>query len=414
MKSVLKLPAATLLPSILAAALSVAPARADIVTDWNVTANAVMTDENVGNNPRLRNLAMVHVAMSDAINSVQARYARVIATTIPAAPGASPEAAASAAARQILNQLYPKQKAKIDAAHAAALKGIPEGPALTQGIALGQQVAAAVQADRANDGTDAPDTHRPSASPGVYVTTAPPLFEQYARAKPWVFAKADQFRPGPPPQLSSAAYTKDYNEVKALGGTKSTARTPDQTDAVTFWRNANFGPTWQEAARQLATAKELALPECARLFALLNMGLANAYIVNWDAKFTYLMWRPVTAIRNGDRDGNDATERDPGWTSLNPTPLHPEYPSQASINATVASAVLEAVFGPVSAIPFTATDVADAKRTRQFKSIADMAEEHRNVRVWGGVHFRTGLDVGQDMGRKLAAHMIENSLKPAR
>lgn len=413
MKSALKLPAATLLPAIVAAAILVAPARADVVTDWNVTANAIMTAENVGNNPRARNLAMVHVAMSDAINSVQPRYARVIAM-VPAVPGASPEAAAFAAARHILNQLYPKQKEKIEAAYAASLKGIAEGPGLSEGLALGEQVAAAVAADRANDGTDAPDTYRPSATPGVYVTTAPPLFEQYARAKPWLIAKADQFRPGPPPQLPSAEYAKEYNEVKALGGTESTARTADQTDAVTFWRNANFGPTWQQAARDLATEKKLALPECARLFALLNMGLANAYIINWDAKYTYLMWRPVTAIRNGDKDGNDATERDPAWTPLNTTPLHPEYPSQAAFNATVASAILESVFGPVTAIPFTATDIADAKRTRQFKSIADMAEEHKNVRVWGGVHFRTGLDVAADMGRKIAAYMIENSLKPAR
>jgi hypothetical protein len=413
MKSVLRLPAAILLPNIVVAALLVAPARADVVTDWNVTANTVMTAENVGNNPRLRNLAMVHVAMSDAINSVQARYARVVAT-VPVVPDASPEAAASAAARQILNQLYPKQKEKIEAAYEASLKGLAQGPVLIQGIALGEQVAAAVVADRAKDGTDAPDTLRPSASPGVYVTTAPPLFEQYARAKPWVIAKADQFRPGPPPQLSSAAYVRDYNEVKALGGTRSTARTADQTDAVTFWRNANFGPTWQQVARELATAKELPLPECARLFALLNMTLANAYILNWDAKFTYLMWRPVTAIRNGDMDDNDATEIDPAWTSFNATPLHPEYPSQAAINATVAAAILESVFGPVAAIPFTATDVADAKRTRQFKSIADLAEEHKNVRVWGGVHFRTGLDVAADMGQKIAAYMIENSLKPAR
>ena len=414
MKSVLKLPAATLLPGIVAAALSVAPARADVVTDWNVTANAVMADENVGNNPQTRTLAMVHVAMSDAINSVQARYARAIASTIPAVPSASPEAAASAAARQILIQLYPKQKAKIDAAHAAALKGIPEGPALTQGIALGEQVAAAVQADRANDGTSAPDTYRPFTTAGVYVTTAPALFPQYARAKPWVIPKADHFRPGPPPHLSSADWVRDYNEVKTLGGTNSTARTADQTDAVTFWRNANFGPSWQALARQLATSNELGLAECARLFALLNMGLSNNYILNWDAKYTYNFWRPVTAIRNGDMDGNDATERDAAWTPLNPTPLHPEYPSQATINATVASAILESVFGPATAAPFTVTDIANPKRTRQFKNITEMVEEQKNVRVWGGVHYRTAITVGADMGRKVAAYMIENSLKPPR
>ena len=287
---------------------------------------------------------MVHVAMSDAINSVQTRYARVVAT-MPTVPSASPEAAASAAARQILIQLYPRQKDKIDAAYVAALKDIPDGPAKTQGIVLGEQVAAAVQADRAGDGTNEPDTYRPFASPGVYVTTAPALFPQYARAKPWVIPKADHFRPGPPPQLSSAEWVRDYNEVKTLGGTKSTARTLDQTHAVTFWRNANFGPSWQATARRLAISNELGLAECARLFALLNMGLANNYIVNWDAKYAYNFWRPVTAIRNGDMDGNDATERDAGWTPMNVTPLHPEYPSQATINATVASAILESVFG---------------------------------------------------------------------
>jgi hypothetical protein len=279
----LRSPAAALLPGIIAAVLFGAPARADVVTDWNVTANEVMTTENVGNNPRARTLAMVHVAMSDAVNSVQSRYARVVAT-VPAVPNASPEAAASAAARQILNQLYPKQKEKIDAAYAVSLKDIPEGSARTAGLALGEQVAAAVQADRADDGTNAPDTYRPFASPGVYVPTTTPVFEHYARAKPWMLAKADQFRPGPPPPLASADWARDYNEVKSLGGTKSTTRTPEQTEAVQFWRNANFGQSWQAAARHLSISKELGLAECARLFALLNMGLANTYIVNWDAK----------------------------------------------------------------------------------------------------------------------------------
>ena len=359
MKSVLKMPAATLLPGIVAAALSVAPARADVVTDWNMITNALVAND-VGNNPRLRTLAMVHVAMSDAINTVQNRYTRVVAT-VPLAPGASAEAAAATAARQILTQIYPEQKAKIEEAYAASLKAIPDGPAKTEGIKLGMEVADAVQADRANDGTNAPDTYRPHAAPGAYVPTTPPLWEQYARAKPWVLKSADQFRPGPPPALSSAEWARDYNEVKSLGGTKSTARTAEQTEAVTFWGNVNFGGAWQAAARELAMKKEMPLAECARLFALLNMGLANAYIVNWDAKYHYNFWRPVTAIRNGDRDGNDATERDAGWTSFNPTPMHPEYPSQATYQRHDAAAVLESVFGPLKAIPFTATDVRDAE-----------------------------------------------------
>jgi hypothetical protein len=387
-------------------------ARADVVTDWNATTNALVAND-VGNNPRLRTLALVHVAMSDAINTVQNRYTRVVAT-LPAMPDASAEAAAATAAREILIQIYPDQKAWIEEAYAASLKAIPEGPAKTVAIKVGAQVAAAVQADRASDGTNEPDTYRPHTTPGAYVPTALPLWEQYARAKPWVLKSAEQFRPGPPPTLSSPEWARDYNEVKNLGGTKSTARTPAQTEAVIFWGNVNFGPAWQTAARELAIKKEMPLADCARLFVLLNMSLANAYIVNWDAKYTYNLWRPVTAIRNGDKDDNDATERDASWTSFNPTPMHPEYPSQATINATIASAVLESVFGPVTAIPFTATDVRDPKRTRQFASLADMAEEQKNVRVWGGVHYRFAIRTSEDVGRKVAAYMIENTLKPVR
>src|SRR5262249_35648315 len=158
--------------------------------------------------------------------------------------------------------------------------------------------------------------------------------EQWGAAKHGVLKGAARSRPAPPPALSSAEGARDYNEVKSLGGTNSTARTPEQSEAVKFWDNVNFGPAWQAAARELSIKKELPLAECARLFALLNMSLANAYIVNWDAKYFYKFWRPVTAIRNGAQDGTDATERDAPWTSLNPTPLPPEYPSQATINAT--------------------------------------------------------------------------------
>jgi hypothetical protein len=404
--------AAALLPGIVAASLLVPAARADVVTDWNATTNALVAND-VGNNPRLRTLAMVHVAMSDAINTVQNRYTRVVAT-LPMAPSASAEAAAATAARQILLQIYPEQKSKIDETYAASLKAIPEGAAKTDGIKLGIAVAEAVQADRATDGTDAPDTYRPHTAPGVYVPTTPPVWEQYAHAKPWVLKSADQFRPGPPPALSSPEWARDYNEVKTLGGTQSTARTPEQSEAVKFWGNINFGPSWQAAARELSSKKDMPLAECARLFALLNISLANAYIVNWDAKYHYNFWRPVTAIRNGDKDGNDATERDAAWTSFNPTPLHPEYPSQATINATIAAAVLESVFGPVKAIPFTVADVRDAKRTRAFASLADMAEEQKNVRVWGGVHYRFAIRTSDDVGPKLAAYMIENTLRPVR
>jgi hypothetical protein len=249
--------------------------------------------------------------------------------------------------------------------------------------------------------------------PGVWVPTTPPLFPQYATAKPWGMSSANQFRPGPPPKLSSELYARDYNETKDFGGVKSTKRTDAQSDAVRFWTQANLGPAWYQTAIQLSARKSLGLAENARLFALLSMALANCFILDWDAKFTYNFWRPVTAIRNGDQDENDATERDAGWVPLNATPMHPEYPSQAGINAGAARALLESVFG-TGPQNFTVTDIADARLRRQYTTIAQMAEEHKEVRIWGGIHFRNSLNTGDEMGRMVAAHLVAIYLKPAR
>jgi len=390
-----------------------ATARADVVTDWNQIAIDVLKAANITTSPWSRSMAMVHVAMSDAINTVQGRYATYTAK-IPAAQNASAEAAAVSAARHVLIQLVPAQKAKIDEAYADSLTRLRDGPAKNDGIALGEQLAALVQADRSTDGTNVPDTYRPIATPGVWIPTQPPLFAQYAQARPWGMKNADQFRPGPPPQLSSAVYARDYNETKDLGGVKSVKRTAQQTEAVRFWVAGNISLAWNQLARQLSAAKGLGLAENARLFALLNMGIANNYICDWDAKFHYNLWRPITAIRNGDQDGNDATERDAGWTPLNATPMHPEYPSSAAIIAGVASGVLESAFGAGPVPTLTVTDFADPRLQRQFNSIAQMAEEQRMVRIWGGIHFRNSLEVSQQMGRKLATHLVSNTLTPVR
>ena len=184
---------------------------------------------------------MVHVAMSDAINSVQNRYTRYI-TTVPADPALRPRRRRRQRRARSCFSSFPNQKTMIDEAYANSLKAIPDGAAKSQGIALGEQVAAAVQADRASDGTKCPDTYRPITSPGVWVPTTPPIFAQYARAKPWVLTSADQFRPGPPPQLSSALYARDYNETKTLGGAKSTTRTAAQTEAVKYWTASGSRP----------------------------------------------------------------------------------------------------------------------------------------------------------------------------
>jgi len=386
--------------------------RADVITDWTQTAIDVMKAVNVAGNPWTRSMAILHVSMSDSVNAVENRYTG-FTPGIAADPNASAEAAAAAAAREILMRQYPGQKARIDTAFAAMLERVPDSPARAAGIALGEKVAASVFADRQNDDTNVPDTYRPLTRPGVWVPTTPPLFSQYATARPWGMKAANQFRPGPPPKLSSTLYARDYNETKEFGGLKSVKRTDAQSDAVRFWAQGNLFAAWYQAAAQISARRGLGLAENARLFALLSMGIANCYILDWDAKFHYQFWRPLTAIRNGDQDGNDATERDAGWLALNATPMHPEYPSQAGINAGTARSILESVFGagPES---FAVTDVADARLQRRFDSLVQMAEEHKEVRIWGGIHFRNSLEVGESMGRKLADHLLANYLKPTR
>jgi hypothetical protein len=395
----------------LVTATAAAGASADVITDWNTTAYQVMQVANVTGAPSARTLAIMHVSMADAVNTVQNRYTRY-AYKGKVLSGASPEAAAISAARSALLALYPAQQKMIEDAYAVSMRAIADTPAKQAGVALGAEAAAAVVAERADDNTSIPDTHRPLTTPGVWIPTTPPLTAQYARAKPWGFDAADRFRPGPPPALTSAEYARDYNETKSLGGARSTQRTPEQSETVKYWSQPNLGLAWHQSARQLAAARRLDLVDCARLFALLSMGQANTFIVDWDAKFHYNFWRPVTAIRNGDIDGNDATERDPGWTPANATPMHPEYPSQAAIVAGVASAVLAAVLRDPAPGPVTVTDSSNAKLTRTFASTAALAEEQRMVRIWGGIHFRSSLDASERMGRALVAHLLETAYRP--
>jgi hypothetical protein len=398
-----------LLAVLLAAAAS--GAQGDVVTDWNAATYAVMRAVQVDGAPGARALAIVHVSMADAVNTVQNRYTRY-AYRGPLQPSASAEVAAASAARTALVALWPAQKARIEETYAAARRAIPDGPAADAGEAIGKEAAEAVLADRANDNSSVPDTYRPLTSPGVWVPTTPPLTAQYARVKPWGFERPDQFRPGPPPALASVEYARDYNETKMLGAVGSTARTKEQSDAVKFWSQPNIMEAWHQVSRQLASSQKMGLAECARLFALMTMANANTFIVDWDAKFHYNYWRPVTAIRNGDNDGNDATERDAGWTPLNTTPMHPEYPSQAAILAGAGTAALAAALGGAPNAPVSIADSADPKLTRSLAGVAALAEEQRLVRIWGGIHFRTSLEVSDRMGQAIVKHLAETTYRP--
>ena len=387
------------------------PAAADVITDWNHTAVAVMKAANTGGNPSTRNLALMHVAMSDAVNSVQNRFA-IYAAGGASAPGASPEAAAAAAARSILLQQLPGQKAAIEQAFEASIKTIPDGAAKKDGIAIGEQVRRG-RPRRACNGRN----HR---SGYLSACHHPGRLDPHGAASVCRICAGkalghEERRPVAARHRRPTSRARSTPATTTRPRTWAAQRAPSAQPSRPRRSSSGRGEFGVLAGRRRATlsaAKKLSLAENARLYALLNMGIANTFIIDWDAKFTYNFWRPVTAIRNGDQDGNDATERDAGWTSLNATPMHPEYPSQAAIIAGVSTGIFESVFGANPSTPVVVSDVADPKIQRRYANIQQLAEEIRNVRVWGGIHFRTSVDVGYDMGRKIAVFLVENSIKP--
>jgi hypothetical protein len=384
---------------------------ADVVTDWNQSAGACVLEAKIYPFAGTRVMAIVHTAMFDAINSIEERYTPY-KFKVSAPTGSSPEAAGVAAAHAALVQLFPEQKSALDAAYAASLAQIPDGPGKTTGIAVGEEVAAKVLEWRASDGADAANTYRPITTPGTYVTTTFPIGTQWGSVTPWVMEHGSQFRPAPPPALSSAEWAADYNEIKEIGAKKSARRSSEQTEVARFWTIT--GPqSFDPIVRQLATAPGRSLSQNARLFALVEMAVADSYIAVFDAKYTFNFWRPITAIRNGDIDGNDATARDPGWEPLIDTPLHPEYPCAHCINSGAARAVLESEFG-TGPNPLTMSSTTAPGVVHKWASIAEYAEEVSLARIYGGIHYRNSTVVGKAMGKKLGELAVQNYLKPAR
>lgn len=335
-----------------AAVVSSVICRADVVTEWNQRAAAAATDAKQYPFVATRTMSIVHTAMFDAVNSIENRYTPY-KVKVSAPPDSSSEAACVAAAHATLVKLFPEQKVALDSAYTQSLAQIPDSNGKATGVAVGEQVASEILALRASDGADAPNTYRPSTAPGVYITTTLPVGSQWGSVTPWVMERGSQFRPTGPPPLASPEWAIDYNEIKDLGGKKSTQRTPEQTDIARFW--IITGPaSWDPIVRQLAAAPGRSLIQNARLFALVEIATADAYIAVFDAKYTFNFWRPITAIRNGDMDGNDATNREPGWEPVIDTPLHPEYPCAHCITSAAARVVLESEFGTGS-VPLTMT-----------------------------------------------------------
>src|SRR5216683_4168990 len=297
-------------------------AFANVITDWNEKAVTIVTPmaSLSGTVPYAaqRMMGMVHDAMFDAVNSIERRY-RPYLVQLPADPTTSKEAAAAAAAAAVLATIDPKTAGEMKGALATYLASIPDGAAKSDGVKLGEAVAARVVAARANDGSDAPDAYRPRTTPGVYVPTAITLSSMWPNLKPFAMAKGSQFRPKPPIALDAPEWATDYNELKDYGGQISTKRTAQQTETARFWLMG--GPVaYHPLIRQLAIAKQMSVIDSARFMALGAVGLNDAIIAVLDAKYHYNFWRPITAIRNGDIDGNPATDSEATWQPIANTP----------------------------------------------------------------------------------------------
>jgi PAP2 superfamily len=399
----------TLLLTVLLAAPGMA--TADAVTEWNEIAVATAAAGRHGASDASRTTALVHAAIFDAVNATEGRYMPYkIKARAPA--GASAEAAGVAAAYAVLVRLYPGQKTTLDQAFAKSLGRIDDGAAKTDGVSVGEKVGAEMVALRANDGAGAPNTYRPVTAPGVYVVTTLPVSSHWEKVTPWVLERASQFRPGPPPALSSGDWTRDCLEIMDLGGKKSTVRTPEQTEIARFW--TVVGPaSWDPVLRAVAAAPGRTLRQNARLFALAEMAAADAYIAVFDAKYTFNLWRPITAIRNGDMHGANTMVRVPDWEPLVDTPLHPEYPCAHCITSAAVAAVLEAEFGP--RFPeVTMTSPTASGVTRRWTSAKAWADEVAMARIYGGIHYRTSNGVGQTMGRQIGDFAVRQYLKPIR
>jgi hypothetical protein len=396
---------------VVAVALLAGPlARADVVTDWNATASAILVDAKLGPPPACRVLAIVHTAVYEAANAITKHYpAREL--PLEATPGASVEAAIAAANHTTLAKLVPSQQAAIDTAYQAALAMIADGPAKTAGIAVGEKAAAAILAVRAEDGAATGETYRPHTTAGVYVPTVIPVVPQWPQRKPWLMTSPTQFRPGPPPMLTSEVWARDYNEIKTLGGKSSTRRTAEQTEIARFWA-ATQPPIYDGVVRSVTTVPGREVTQNARLFAAVAQATDDALIAILDAKYHYNFWRPVTAIRNGDLDGNDATERDPSWMPFIDTPMHPEYPCAHCIVSGAVGTVLQAEIGTGPLPTLTTTSPTANGVARSWTMIDDFMQEVANARIYDGVHYRNSTEVGTAMGKQIGALAVAKYLRP--
>jgi hypothetical protein len=421
-----------------------APTGGDAVTVWNANAGVAATEACLAplNNPlhESRIYAMMHVAIHDALNAID-RRSRPYAFDVHAEASASPDAAVAAAARDVLVSLIAHLPlelhtqacidagvASAEAAYTAALAAIPDGHAEAQGIAVGREAAAAILYLRADDGAVGPFLNfacPQDTKPGEYqCTPGTPfiVFEVWENVVPFVLKNSSQFRPGPPYAVDRKKYTADFNEVKSLGGddvTTPSARTADQTEIALFWWESS-PLKWNRIARTVSADRGLTLWENARLFGLLNTALADGYIAMVDSKNHYNYWRPVTAIQEGDADGNPDTVDDPTWTPFRPTPPNQEYASGHSIEGGAGAEVLKQFFGTDeisfrdcgATLPAGSTCSDATPVFRSYTSFSQAAVENAYSRILIGFHFRQSIEEGTKYGRKIGRRAANLYLRP--
>ena len=392
-----------------------APTCANVITDWDEKAIAAVAPLASVPSPytpyaAYRMMGIVHVAMFDAVNSIERRH-RPYLVQLPADPATSKEAAAAAAAAAVLATIDAKTADEMNVALASYLASIPDGAAKSEGVTLGEAVAARVLAARANDGSDAPDDYRPQTTPGVYVPTPIMRGPMWPRVKPFAMASPSQFRPGPPIALDSKEWATDFNEIKDSGGQKSANRTVQQTETARFWLVA--GPVaYHPFLRQLVTAKQMDVVESARFMTLAGIAINDALIAVLDAKYHYNFWRPVTAIRNGDIDGNPATEREPTWQPIADTPMHPEYPCAHCILSGSVAGVVKAALGTVDIPEIAVTSPTAPGVTHRWTNMTAFTDEVANARIWAGFHYRFSTRVGTDMGLNIGEYVVKSVMQP--
>lgn len=400
------------LAAALCVAASAADARANDVTDWNTRAAAWVQAQSPLE--QSRSLAIVQIAVHDALNAIERRHAPYAFKG--RVPGASPEAAIATAAHDALVAVAPALSAEIELAYQEALAAIPDGKAKLEGVRAGSDAAETITSLRASDDLAAAlgKPYEAGTEPGAYRATPPDnivFAAGWGELQTFATPRASAFRPVPPPPLRGRRYARDYAEVKAIGVQGSNVRTPEQTEIADFWYESS-STGWHRIANLVVTERDLDLWESARVLGLVGIALADGFINGFDAKYHFNYWRPVTAIRSGDEDGNPRTHGDPSWTPHCATPPVADYPSTHSVLGAAAAEVLARYFGDRTT--FTIDSLSLPGVTRSFQGFRQAARENAESRVYCGIHWRSSIEAGLEQGRLIGRYVYRHALRGER